>query len=248
MTSLPQPGAPTFLLVHGGWHGSWCWTLLRDELDAAGVRSAAVDLPSIVGGPGARLDAGGSERASGLHDDAAVVRAAAEEAVSTADGPVVVVAHSYGTLPTMEGLDGIEGLARVVVMGGALLDAGQSLMDGLGGSPPPWWQPSPDGSSYAALDPVAQFYGRCAPEVAAASVARLLPQSATAFTERSEAAAWRSLPVTYVITEHDSCVSQEGLEMMAQRAQDVRRLPSDHSPFLSVPAPLSRILVEAAAR
>lgn len=247
MTFAPPPGAPTFLLVHGGWHGSWCWAPLREELGAAGARSTTVDLPSIVGGPGARHDADGSERTSGLHDDAAVVAAAARDAVSGADGPVVVVAHSYGTLPTTEGLDGVEGLSRLVVIGGALLDAGLSLMDGLGGSPLPWWQPSPDGSSYAATDAVAQFYGLCTPEVAAASAARLLPQSATAFTERLEAAAWGSLPITYVITERDGCVSQEGLEMMAQRAQDVRRLPADHSPQLSMPAPLGRLLLEVAA-
>ncbi|MGG7570108.1 alpha/beta fold hydrolase [Streptomyces sirii] len=37
---------PTFLLVHGGWHGAWCWDPVRAALDADGWRSHAVDLPS----------------------------------------------------------------------------------------------------------------------------------------------------------------------------------------------------------
>ena len=35
----------TFGLVHGAWHGGWCWDLLVDELTQRGYRCVAPDLP-----------------------------------------------------------------------------------------------------------------------------------------------------------------------------------------------------------
>ena len=35
-----------FALVHGAWHGAWCWERLAPELEARGHRVVAVDLPS----------------------------------------------------------------------------------------------------------------------------------------------------------------------------------------------------------
>lgn len=32
------------VLVHGMWHGSWCWSLVTEELATRGLRSVAVDL------------------------------------------------------------------------------------------------------------------------------------------------------------------------------------------------------------
>ena len=52
------------VLVHGAWHGAWCWAQVVDELDALGVSHDAVELPL-----------------TGLVDDAATVRDAIESAV-----------------------------------------------------------------------------------------------------------------------------------------------------------------------
>jgi pimeloyl-ACP methyl ester carboxylesterase len=35
----------TFVLVHGAWHGAWCWSRLLPELEARGHRSVVMDLP-----------------------------------------------------------------------------------------------------------------------------------------------------------------------------------------------------------
>jgi len=32
------------VLVHGSWHGSWCWSLVTEQLALHGIRSVAVDL------------------------------------------------------------------------------------------------------------------------------------------------------------------------------------------------------------
>ena len=36
----------TFALVHGAWHGEWCWERLTPELEALGHRVITLDLPS----------------------------------------------------------------------------------------------------------------------------------------------------------------------------------------------------------
>ena len=35
----------TFVLVHGAWHGAWCWTGVMGELERNGHRAYALDLP-----------------------------------------------------------------------------------------------------------------------------------------------------------------------------------------------------------
>jgi pimeloyl-ACP methyl ester carboxylesterase len=70
----------TVVLVHGAFHGSWCWEPVVTRLDAAGRSSVAVDLPSVS-----------SARAS-LADDVACVRAA----LDAVDGEALLVGHAYG--------------------------------------------------------------------------------------------------------------------------------------------------------
>ena len=38
---------PTFILIHGAWHGAWCWHKLIPLLEAGGARVIAPDLPSM---------------------------------------------------------------------------------------------------------------------------------------------------------------------------------------------------------
>jgi len=38
----------TFALVHGGWHGAWCWERLAPLLQQAGHDVMAMDLPILA--------------------------------------------------------------------------------------------------------------------------------------------------------------------------------------------------------
>lgn len=40
-----EPSGLTYCLVHGSFHGSWCWELLRPELEKLGHKTTAVHLP-----------------------------------------------------------------------------------------------------------------------------------------------------------------------------------------------------------
>ena len=73
----------TFALVHGSWHGAWCWELLTPLLEQGGHEVVAVELPS--------------------HDPSVSFDGYAEVACAALDGrdDVVLVGHSMAghTIP-----------------------------------------------------------------------------------------------------------------------------------------------------
>ena len=71
----------TFGLVHGAFHGSWCWERLTPELERLGHRVLTVDLP-------------GEEPLAGAAEYAAV----AVTAFADAGEDLVLVGHSLGGL------------------------------------------------------------------------------------------------------------------------------------------------------
>ena len=44
MTSPDDALSPLVVLVHGAWHGAWCWATLQRELDARGIARHLVTL------------------------------------------------------------------------------------------------------------------------------------------------------------------------------------------------------------
>ena len=59
-------GPPAAVLVHGAWHGAWCWGPAVAALAADGISAVAIDLPGHGNDPGPMGD---------LHGDAAHVAA-----------------------------------------------------------------------------------------------------------------------------------------------------------------------------
>jgi pimeloyl-ACP methyl ester carboxylesterase len=43
--------AETFVLVHGAWHGAWCWAAVMRQLEIGGDRAFALDLPGRGASP-----------------------------------------------------------------------------------------------------------------------------------------------------------------------------------------------------
>jgi len=221
------------LLVHGAWHGSWCWDRVRPALVDAGFSPHTVDLPSH-GEVTAAL--------GGLHDDATTVREA------TADLPdgLIVVAHSYGGAAVTEGLAESPNVRHLVYLAAFMLDAGESVLGVAGGTPPPFWEGTPDGQAWRARDPENVFFNDCPPADIEWAVSRLQPQSASSFAETLAAAAWQDRPSTYVVCERDQALPPFAQGAMSKRATDVVRLDSGHSPFLSRPDELVTLLTRFA--
>jgi pimeloyl-ACP methyl ester carboxylesterase len=222
---------PTLLLVHGAWHGSWFWEPLRAELGEFDVRT--VDLPSCTGGP---------DELGDLQDDADTVR----EALAGIDGPVVVVAHSYGGLPVSEAAGEVSGapVTHLVYLCAFMLDAGESLLAAAGGTPPPWWEVHE--RHIVARTPEEVFYNDLDPATASATAARLGLLSRAATETPLTRAAWHDIPSTYVVCERDAAIPSFAQEGMAQRAGTVVHLDAGHSAAMSRPQDVAAVVRTAA--
>jgi pimeloyl-ACP methyl ester carboxylesterase len=171
-----------------------------------------------------------------MRDDASHIR----EHLDRIDGPVIVVGHSYGGIPVTEAVAGATNVAWIVYLAAFQLAEGESLVGVIGDQLPTGYTgtlPPPD-------DPITMFYGDVPVVDAEAAAARLVPQTIRSFNETVTAAAWRTIPSAYVICEKDQAIPVVLQEAMAERAATVRRLPSAHSPFLSMPVDLARLLME----
>jgi pimeloyl-ACP methyl ester carboxylesterase len=226
---------PTLLLVHGAWHGPWCWEKLTPELEALGFKWATVELPSI-GHRGAP--------AGGVAEDAAAIDAA----VGRIEGDVVVVAHSYGGVATTEARLGPK-VRHIVYLGAFMPDAGQSLVNLLPPGPlPPFVQGNPDGTTTVAAGYArATFYADCSAELSAWAEAKLRPHNGICNVTPVSRASWRERSSTYIVlTEDFACPTpiQPGL---AKQATDSRTIKGSHSPFLAQPKLLADMLGEIVA-
>ena len=226
---------PTILLVHGAWHGSWCWELVRPILEAHGRKVITVDLPTVHSADKASL---------ALADDVATVR----DAIEAIDGPVVVVAHSYGGVPATVAAAGLPNVAHLVYIAAFVLDIGESLLAAVGGTPPTWWdvEGATVRAGTATEPPEGLFYGDVDPAVAASAVARLKSQAIKPFEDEVTAAAWHTIPSTFLIAELDAIYPLQAQEALAARAGSaVVRLQTSHSPFLSQPERTAEVIRDA---
>jgi pimeloyl-ACP methyl ester carboxylesterase len=224
---------PTIVLVHGAWHGPWTWERVENELTAAGWRVRTVDLPSVVQTDGPRF---------GLHDDAEVIR----QRIADIDGPVVIVAHSYGGVATSEGAADLPNVRGIVYLAAFQLDIGESVLSACDGKPPEWWNINGDTITPRMAREV--FYADLTREDSDRAIAHLRPQSLAAFTETLKAAAWRTVPSTYVVCEQDRAIPVAAQELMSARAANTLRLSSSHSPFLSMPDDVARLIADVAGK
>lgn len=117
MTSSPK----TFILVHGAWHGGWCWRRVEDRLRSRGAR---VHAPTLTGLADRDHLAGAS---ISLSTHAADVARLIE--VEDLTG-VVLVGHSYGGMVVTAAAERIGARLRAIVMLDAFVpEAGQSMLD-----------------------------------------------------------------------------------------------------------------------
>jgi pimeloyl-ACP methyl ester carboxylesterase len=212
-----------FLLVHGAWHGSWCWDRLVPELAGRGRVAHTVDLPS-------------SGSASGMAEDAEVVR----RAIDGIDAPVVVVGHSYGAIPMTEATAGLDAVSHLVYLAAFMLDVGEALNDIVDARGPDTDTIPPFPGSGDLL------YADVDRELADSCVARLTPQSRRSFADRLTVAGWHNHHSSYIVCDEDRILAPEVQERMAVRAKTVHHMPTSHSPLLSAPADLAALLDDIA--
>lgn len=230
----------TFGLVHGAWHGGWCWERLIPELETRGHRALAMDLPC-------------EDPTAGCARYAEVV----DRTLPSADD-LVLVGHSLGGL-TIPLLPARRAVRLLVFLCAVLPTPGESLGDQLARDPGiyadgyaahPGRVSHPDGStSWADAGLVREvFYHDCAPDDARRAWSRLRRQASLPRREPCPLAAWPDTPRVSILCREDRAVAPAWSRRAARERLGVEalELPGGHSPFLSRPAELAALLDDLA--
>jgi len=222
------------LLVHGAFCQGWVWDETVLALRAAGHRAEALDLPSSGSTAGSL---------GNLDSDVEAVTAV----LNRIDEGVVLVGHSGGGMVLTELGDHPQVLHSVYVA--ALWpQKGQSVGDLLGGQFPDWITVREDGAVQVAGDLDVVREALCHDVDRNRFVADIYPRYVLTSISSLGAPSTAPDPLhpsSYIICEHDRAVPPEAQEAMANAADHLYRLPSSHSPLVSMPKQLADAIAAA---
>ena len=224
-----------FLLVHGAWHGAWCWADTIRRLEQAGHRARAIDLPTQ-----------GDDRTPvegvGLQTwiDTVV------DALRGFERPPVLVGHSMGGMVITGAADAVpELVAQAVYVCAFLPQDGESLME-IASRPECLadtalvQEPTPDGLCVTVTPESARagFYGHCQDADIAAALPRLRPLPVRTVLDSIHLRhATPPVPRHFIACTEDRAMPIALQRYLISRSPGiaVTTLVSDHSPFLSHP-------------
>ncbi len=231
---------PTIILVHGAFHGAWCWQMVVDHLNKHGAQSIAIDLPGSGDGPGA-------------HDILVACAAHLREAIVASAGPVIVCGHSLGGASITEAVDPSGQVSHLAYLAALVPDVGETAIDNapeiLTGEIGKASRQSANGM--IAVDPEAArtiFYHDCDFKIADWAVSQLCPQNPAVSMTPVTQASRHYCESTYVICEQDRALPVPLQERLANRCNNVIRWPTSHSPMLSQPQLVGDFLIELAMK
>jgi pimeloyl-ACP methyl ester carboxylesterase len=235
----------SFVLVHGAWHGGWCWGKVVRALEAAGHEVRAPDLP------GHGEDATSHERV-----DLQAYSDRICDAVDSLSGEVVAVGHSLGGLTISQVAEHRSDRLRSLVFLAAFIPGldGNTIANTGVASPAirTSVRPSEDGHSLCFELAAARevFYADCSDDDVEFARERLCPQPQAVF--RSSLAlsdeGYGSVPRDYILCAQDAAILSTEQQRMIDResCRNVYTMNCSHSPFFSAPEELAKILGEIA--
>ena len=238
-----------FVLVHGGFHGAWCWSRTIPELEKLGHEAIAIDIP------------GHGER---IHEEA-TMQGRLDAVLDVLQGGDVLVGHSGGGLEITRAADAAPQLvSHVVYLAAALPLEGRLMQEALvyrddGGIEGDYDVTGmlehlrfEDDGSMAFVDvegAKALFYHDCDNTTVRWAFDHLTPERAgdTASTPISVPHFWDSdLPRSFVLCLQDRAQPRWLADVTARRlGVEPLSIDASHSPFLSRPAELANLLVNA---
>ncbi len=237
----------TFVMIHGAWHGGWCFDLLKPLLEADGHRMIAPDLPGM-GGSDSELAA---VTLAGWGDFVA-------DLCRKASDPVILCGHSRGGIVISEAAERApDSVAALVYICAMMLPSGMSRASWRQVSEPnPGFaaiqMPHPSGHARLVDQSIAApiFAQLSPPDLVAAALSRLVAEPDGPREEKLSLSAQRygSVPRHYVECLHDKTISigdQRHMQML-QPCTSVVSIDTDHSPYLSTPQALADALLDIA--
>lgn len=233
----------TYVLVHGAWHGSWCWERVAALLRQRGHNVVAVDLPGRAGD-------------LAPHHGITLAAHAAKVcgAIASLSEPVILVGHSMGGTVISETAEHYpEGIRTLVYVCAFLLRSGQSLSDVAQADHESLVGPNmvvDEQAGSATLKPDTPFrdlfYGSCAEADAIRAQSGLVPEPLPPMGTpvRTTAKRFGRIPRVYVECLRDRAIllSVQRQMISAVGCDRVFTMDTDHSPFLSDPISLTAYL------
>lgn len=241
----------TYILVHGAWHGAWCWQKVVPLLQAQGHRAWAIDLP----GHGAdQTPAAGLTLADYVHKVVATAQAQ--------PGPVILVGHSMAGVVIAQAAEvlGPQKVAKLVFLDAFMPQNGESVL----ALATQAGQQNPDADSLTTGPSLADsqvrsadgklvrlqpervgwlLYHDCSPHDVAFAKANLVPEPVACLVApvRVTAARYGRIPKFYILCTQAKDLNKRSLAQHVA-CQKVFTLASSHSPFFSMPEKLVGIL------
>lgn len=236
-----------YILIHGAFHGGWCWERVTPLIESAGHRALAPDLPGM-----------GGDRTPFSADPLTQWADAIAALVEAQQEPVILVGHSLGgVILSLLAERMPERIARLVYVTALILRDGDTLLGGqdindVDADPNSFVRLSEDGSmTYAnAANAADLFYTQLSDADKAAAMARLTGQPLALLHSRLRLTPERfgRVPRAYIEATCDRALPLDIQRAMQVNApcETVIALPSDHSPFYSMPERLTEALLSLA--
>jgi pimeloyl-ACP methyl ester carboxylesterase len=236
MTAIGQPvsaaelKAKTAVLVHGAFADGSSWEKVIPYLEKAGLKVVAVQNP---------LDS--------LDNDVA----ATKRAIRNAEGPVVLVGHSWaGAVITEAGND--DKVKSLVYVAAYAPDKGESVKSATSKYPDPeslkTFVKDPDGYLTISEEGIKKYFAADLPPKEQAVVAATQgPFHIRTLSATISQAAWREKPTFMVVATKDAIIppQMEKDQVKAAKATAIE-VPSSHVAMLAFPKEVSELIVKAA--
>jgi pimeloyl-ACP methyl ester carboxylesterase len=233
----------TFVLVHGAWHGAWCWAKVAEALAGRGHRAVAFDLPGH-----------GDDRTPLSQVTLHAYADRTVEALKEAGGRSVLLGHSMGGMVISQAAEAAPELVGLLVYLCAFLPRdGESLLDLESRNPAPAVPPalviSEDriSSTIPAEKLTPLFYHDCSYGDVAFATERLTPQALAPLAAPVTLTRERfgSVPRAYIECTEDGAISLDLQRDMQEKSPCAltASMAASHSPFLSQPEKLAGILI-----
>jgi pimeloyl-ACP methyl ester carboxylesterase len=221
----------TIVLVHGGFVDGAGWRGVYDALTADGFTVRVVQNPT-----------------KSLADDAATTR----DVLDDADGPIVLVGHSYGGAVITEA-GNHDQVAALVYVTAFAPDQGESVNSLIATFPADGPQPPilPPVNGYLFLDRgkyADSFAGDVGKEEAAFMRDSQVPWGLEALGGVVTKAAWRAKPSWYLHVTEDRMIPPTAQSAMAERiGATVAETPGSHAIYVSQPRVVADFIARAAS-
>ena len=242
-SGFSQSAKKTIVLVHAQWHGAWCWNKVVPLLQASGNQVIVFDLPGF----------GMDPTPTGQVSFADCVNKVVGEVLAQKE-PVLLVGHSSSGLVIAEAAEqlGKEKVSGLVFLDAFLPKNGESVFSlaekfaGPGGPPLSKALTVSDDQRTVALNPAMVkelLYADCSAEDLQYALARLRPGPLSVLgtpvqlTEEQ----YGQIPKYYILCTKAKDLDKTALSKNVS-CREIIELPSDHSPFLSMPDKLVEIL------